>query len=649
LLERGEIDDSEAIVMRALAYQKPEALPAALQSLAPNPVSCATPVLLNAYQARLRNTLSFKASQLDQTRAGRPSSAGYIESTQFPVRVHYVTASLADMAQEVLDAVDYSWQKETVNMGFLPPMGDFGGSGEGGSADYDFYVGDAEGAAGYTMPESSWPDTAWSDCTSYIVIDRTLPTSNDIKTTVAHELNHAMQMAYDCGEWDSLYENTSSYIMEVVYDSVNDYIYYLPEFQQNPGYPFERFSWGDLFQYGGFIVAAVIDEGLGNGDGNKIREVWENCKQNSDYNNEPDFLDVVDDQMGLAGGGLDGFQQMLAEWKYLTGTRSDGAHLSEAGTWDDVYGNDTQPPDAATHALSTLPVNKSVTAGPHVHGAAYVRVAIPSGTNGTLYLSFDGAATTRWALNLICWGGSGQAQVTPIEMTDTTQANVGIPVSGKPNCTLAIANLGPTNYDVDRDYQGIASKTYSYSYGLDFVIGALGAPTIASVSPETVDCAGEAGVTVNGSNFYQGSRLLLNGLPARILSLTRTSFTFTAPGRTESGRLPLVFTNADGQAVTTDLLYLGGSCSCECDQTEHCETACACDVECLTCACDTSSSCDSDCDCDPKCDDEGCNAVPNNRPEFQLAIIGLGGLGGLARSYRRRRLPKESAKKATPQ
>ena len=458
MLQRGEISEATAATYQVLAYQRPELLPGELRTLPATQVGCATEHFLRAHQLRMRGGLVWGGP--DET--GRPVSAGYFDSTTYAVRSHFTAASLQSRAAAILQYTEESLAIQIGNMGFRPPLGDFG---EGGSVAFDIYVGNAEGAGGFTAPEAEWPDTPRTDCTTWVMISEEIPDGGDLMSTVAHEINHVLQAAHDCAEWISFWENTATYIMDLTYESVNDYVYFLPHFQMYPHYPLDYWESGNGYQYGAMLLPLTFDEALGHGDGVAVRQIWQASEQVDWENNEPDYFDAIDEVARAYGGtGLDGVQLLLTEWRYVTGNRDDGSHFSEGGDWSAICDDYCEAPDDQVYSLADLPVAATVTNPPYDHGSSYIRVDLNPSITGTLAVGFVGGPT-RWGLQVIC-GGVGPAQVIPLPLSGTN-ANASIPVSNSWWCVLAVSNLGPASYDPDED----SFTSTSYSFNLDFNLG----------------------------------------------------------------------------------------------------------------------------------------------------------------------------------
>jgi hypothetical protein len=99
-----------------------------------------------------------------------------------------------------------------------------------------------------------------------------------LQVTLAHEIFHAVQCAYDCFEDRWFTEGTASWIEDEVFDSVNDGLQYLPSSQLRD--PFIPLDFSDLrysYVYGAWIWFRFLTEYFGgnNPDPGIIRDAWE--------------------------------------------------------------------------------------------------------------------------------------------------------------------------------------------------------------------------------------------------------------------------------------------------------------------------------------------------------------------------------------
>lgn len=182
-----------------------------------------------------------------------------------------VPGTARQYATEVARFFDESYEVEVVQMGYLaPPL-------SAGRSEYDVYIKEyARSDYGQTFQLERVTNSAVMPCyATYIQIDNDYlgyPTSglDGARVTAAHEFHHAIQMG-NYGVWTNdlfMYEMTSTYFEDVVYNDVNDYLIYLAPFFQTPeramsvwrGY--ELVLWPKMLhqRYGADIVRAFWDE-----------------------------------------------------------------------------------------------------------------------------------------------------------------------------------------------------------------------------------------------------------------------------------------------------------------------------------------------------------------------------------------------------
>jgi hypothetical protein len=157
-------------------------------------------------------------------------------------RVNYDTSgqnALGYSLQLLLEALDSAYSFQVLHLGYPPPR-----PSTPGSSYYDIYV-QSISDYGYTEFDNS--------LNSYIVIDNDFthtPTRgiNGARVTVAHELHHAIQIGnYTFRDQDRFFHELSSTAMEeFVFDSINDYYFYMRDFFRYPDLSFPSHSGYDL-------------------------------------------------------------------------------------------------------------------------------------------------------------------------------------------------------------------------------------------------------------------------------------------------------------------------------------------------------------------------------------------------------------------
>ncbi len=220
---------------------------------------------------------------------------------------------------------------EVGELGYLPPPQDFG---EGGGPEYDVYVLEQGNTTyGMTNPEVRLnTKVQGATYTSYMTIDNDFafvtPDSNKgipaLRVTLAHELYHAIQLgryAY----WTEdvyFYEMCSTWMEDVVFPNVNDYVQYLyvPQSQfRNPDLPFA--TQNGTVEYSRAVWVHYVAKKFGR---DPVRRFWEEMGAGPP-------LQAVDLALQEYGSS---FRNALAEWtlwNYFTGTRADTVHYYPEG------------------------------------------------------------------------------------------------------------------------------------------------------------------------------------------------------------------------------------------------------------------------------------------------------------------------------
>jgi hypothetical protein len=186
-----------------------------------------------------------KLLQRPQTDASIVSPSGYF-------RIHFNTSgldvpnydpslSVEENAMQVAQTADSAFNFEVNYLGYPPPPPENGG---GTDNLYDIYI-SAIRDYGFTQPEDSLGNQKY---TSFIVIHYDYKVNFNTKSldamrvTIAHEMHHAIQLGNYTGDkiYNDLffYELTSTSMEEFVFDTVNDYYFYMPSYFRNSGLSF---------------------------------------------------------------------------------------------------------------------------------------------------------------------------------------------------------------------------------------------------------------------------------------------------------------------------------------------------------------------------------------------------------------------------
>lgn len=306
----GDISSEQKLIYGLRSYGNPDKVPTALRG-EPNRISKELSVLLlEAVRARPRMTAA-QRREVDSYLA-RPSNVvgdgtGWCDNWTLynqdsyltpdgKFKIHWVTTKISDGTQSV-DAPDLgatgsnsvpeyidgptgvaaalqtTYNAEVSNLSWAPPPGD--GATGGGSDLSDVYLCELQinGVYGYVAPETASGRTA----TSYMVVDNDFvgfPSSpeDSLKVTAAHEYNHMLQYGYDFLQDIWMFESTATWMEDKVYDSIDDYLYYLPPWAARPHMPLTKAD--GAREYGSAVWNHWLDDVEGFGP-SVVRRAWE--------------------------------------------------------------------------------------------------------------------------------------------------------------------------------------------------------------------------------------------------------------------------------------------------------------------------------------------------------------------------------------
>jgi hypothetical protein len=465
---RGELSHDEMILQKAYALYTPWKV---RQDLAGGVTDkCGTPID-DEIRTALPNLPEAIAEEIRGLRA-RPNCQTYIETTHF--RIHYDnTGTHAILSTSYRDAIataaENVWNIEVTTMGFRAPPPDGGDPDGGGGNDlYDIYVqelgtglyGYCQGSYYYNDGPGGYPTNA---ATSYVVIDNNYsgfgyPDPTDpMKVTVAHEFNHAVQAAHDINESTWYKEATSTWIEDVVYDSINDYRNYLSQFL-NSLYQSIDYHNGSLRWYGACVWNFYLYETLG------YQVIVDNWYQMEGSSSTLTMIDIV---LSTYGTSMEEAYFEFAKWCWFTGSRDDGNHFEEGRFWYTA---------SVMRGHSSYPIAiGGPTPGwePDDYGCNYIAFNYTGSGHEGLLVSYDGPqlATTPNAcfLNYRTSGGTfGEYDEIPLnpwgigELTFqgwNTMAYVGLVVA---NCSNGTSNMD-YSYNAEEVDTGIEE---SFAFGL---------------------------------------------------------------------------------------------------------------------------------------------------------------------------------------
>jgi hypothetical protein len=377
-----------------------------------SPPKCGTPVFLAAYTMAQRS-----GNQILESLQARPSpdSLPYsLASDNFII--HYSLTGgnapyqvnidinpedgVPDYVNRVSETFEHVWQIEIDSLGYTPPPSD---RGRGGDDRYDIYLENLGfGYFGFTNPEET---VQVYRAYSFIELENDFqesPTyrSNPIaavQVTAAHEFFHAVQFGYDAYEFDyddpdnpTTYkpwwlEASSTWMEDIVYDDVNDYLGYL--------HFFYKYIWMSLttFSYGGDVRAfhpyaccvwpIYMTEKYD--DPNIMREIWEDCGAVQGYNT----LTATDAALRERGSNIGEAFQEFSVWNFHAGEFADqNRFYSEGSSFPEpettLFINDLQ-----NHSQVNIPDTIKF---PEQYATNFIIIEPSSQLDGGVQVQFDG-------------------------------------------------------------------------------------------------------------------------------------------------------------------------------------------------------------------------------------------------------------------
>ena len=202
--------------------------------------------------------------------------------------VHYVTQTDdappggLNYVQTMLDEFEHVYGVINGQLQWRPPKPD---AGRGGDDRTDVYIKNIgpNGIFGYSAPD---PGQQGSQVAAFIVMDNDYQQSEyrnyshflaPLQVTAAHEYHHVIQFNYDLQQDNWMFEATAVWMEDRVYDDINDYRNYLPEWSRRSTQPLTQFNSGsqgdgNVKAYGDVVWNRWIDERLGP---ETIRRAWE--------------------------------------------------------------------------------------------------------------------------------------------------------------------------------------------------------------------------------------------------------------------------------------------------------------------------------------------------------------------------------------
>lgn len=392
----GAITRAEYLAYQLLAIQNSPELPQRYEPLNIEYERHATGLVAEAVS--LLPTLPDNQQQLLKQALSRPSNLPLsIVSPSGRFRLHY-TDSGYDAADEAFllesaKAYDDAYELIVEELGYpVPPVDPVAGP------EWDVYVSNL-GNYGYSTPENAAPTERYPHgVTSFIQMDNDFNSTytkglDGMRVTAAHEFFHTVQLGmrnFPSTKLDSrwLYEATATWMEDVAYESVNDYLQYLPHYFSTLHRPFYTFN--GLHEYGLSIFFHMLEEKYG---ADIVRRLWEEFAIQEQF-------EALENVLRSQGSS---FAMELTDhmvWNYFTGMRADTTQFYPEGR---AY------PLVEPHANIYIEKTAGVADEAALLGAKYINVQ-PDGF-GTLTLTPDFPKPQEWMYAVVNQPLGREAQV----------------------------------------------------------------------------------------------------------------------------------------------------------------------------------------------------------------------------------------------
>lgn len=369
---------------------------------------CATPLFMEIRHNWDR--FSAKTREVLKPYFERPTLEHTYDTPHF--KIHYDTQGdnavpNEDWVESCAKVLEHVWDMEVNVLGYKAPPNDSLHPlpiNNGGDSKYDIYLLSLDQQIlGYT----AWDSILWANpasWTSYIVLDNDYDDYGSrhtqlewLQVTFAHEFFHAVQMGYDPFEHDP--ESGYSYWMEMsatwmedmVYDDVNDYLGYLSAFFDFPWLSLKTFrSEKDVHPYGSCVWPIYLSEKFGR---DIIKDIWEKCGEVAGDNViEPssDGKSATDKVLEARGSNFDDAFREFTVWNYFTADRARPNTFYSEGDQFYIFGIPVKVKVDTVHIK--YPVNvTSIPHHPENLGSNYV-VFVPDTTlrEGGIRIDFMG-------------------------------------------------------------------------------------------------------------------------------------------------------------------------------------------------------------------------------------------------------------------
>ncbi|MDP8206939.1 MAG: T9SS type A sorting domain-containing protein [Candidatus Electryonea clarkiae] len=239
--------------------------------------------------------------------------------------VHYTLSGADSTTSEFVDSaliyLDDIWRLEVDSLGFNPPAFEEDGRIHVYIENLSYYYGSSHplsssgtGVPGYIRCENDFAESVFS--THGI---------DALKVTLAHEFFHLIQFGYRLDPFQlGLYEWFSTWMEDIAYENVNDYIAYTDVLFENPESSLIRTN--GIQEYAASVFIHLVSQGYGN---DIINMIWEEFGDGGG-----DLFDHIFQAISMNGAENYEVAAKYMAWCYYTGERAiDGFGFLDASLY----------------------------------------------------------------------------------------------------------------------------------------------------------------------------------------------------------------------------------------------------------------------------------------------------------------------------
>jgi hypothetical protein len=418
-LERGDIGESEAARQTLLYLFDRSGMDPRWRVEGEPPAKCGT-VLLARIQGRLGRVDAGTRQLFERLAGGAQNDAAPNLYNTLHFRIEYQTTGpdappasdvtpangVPDFVERTGEACERSWSIEVDSLGYrAPPL-------SGGGRRYTVRY-QNQSSYGYTIV--SGPTTEIVLHPNYVGFPFNDDPDGDVigslRVTVAHELKHAIQRMYSSWIEDNWLELDATWIEDLVYDEVNDYLHFV----RRPGSPFTApalpLNAGGSGSYEDCNWQHFQSQTYGNAF---LLRFWERRAMNS----EP-VISTYTATFAEEGVTFEDAWGEYVAWNFASGARAGaGFGYEEAARYP-------TPPAGTFHA--TLPVQPTVWYVDHLAVGAHL-IDNPDGAlAGTPEFTFSGSSHIAWRVSVLVQDRMGVVTRVPVALTGGAAT---LPLSG---------------------------------------------------------------------------------------------------------------------------------------------------------------------------------------------------------------------------